>query len=167
MAMPRMKQSESKKSKLNPRELLHDCEAGGSISASSWNMRERAPKRRNEEQEDLGGDTGTRTDDDVEDETFVDPSAFHVRHHGKGPATDEGDDEDEEEDLGGYERDEDEDPMDEDEDDGPCRLRVVKPIYTYPHKAVNYHGTKMTKKLQILRYVNPYASEKIALDRRF
>jgi hypothetical protein len=36
-----------------------------------------------------------------------------MRHHGKGPATDQGDDEDGEEDLGGQERNEDEDPMDE------------------------------------------------------
>jgi hypothetical protein len=95
----------------------------------------------------LGGDTGTRSDDDVEDETFVDPSAFHVMHHGKGLDTVEDDEEDEEEDLGGQERDEDEDPKDEDEDDGTCRLKVVKPIYMYPHKVVNYHGMGMTKKL--------------------
>jgi hypothetical protein len=158
--MPRMKQSGSKKSRLTPRELPHDREAGGSGSAGGWNLRERAAKRGNEEQEDLGGDTGTSSDDDVEDETFVDPSAFHVRHHRKGPATDGDDEEDEEENLGGQERDEDEDPMDEDEDDGPCRLTVVKPIYMYPHKVVNYHGTGITKKLQKLRHVNLYASER-------
>jgi hypothetical protein len=88
-----------------------------------------------------------------------------VRHHGKGPATDQGDDKDEKEDLGGQERDEDEDLMDE--DDGTCRLKVVKPIYMYTHKAVNYHGIGMTKKLQKLRDVNPYASERTATDKRF
>jgi hypothetical protein len=66
-----------------------------------------------------------------------------VRHHGKGLATDCDDDED----LGGQERDADDDPMDEDEDDGQCRLKVTKPIYMYPHKVVNYHCTVMTKKL--------------------
>jgi hypothetical protein len=163
--MPRMKQSGSKNSRLKPRELPHDSEAGGSSSAGGRNLRERAPKRRNEEQEDLGGDTGTNSDDDVEDETYVDPNAFHVRHHGKGPVTKGGDDEDEEEDLGGQERNEDDDSMDE--DDGPCRLKVTKPIYMYPQKAVNYHGTGMKKKLQKLRGVNPYASERSASDKSF
>jgi hypothetical protein len=41
------------------------------------NLREHAPKRRNEEQEiDLGGDTGTSSDDNIEDETFVDPNVL-------------------------------------------------------------------------------------------
>jgi hypothetical protein len=102
----------------------------------------------------LGGDTGTSSDDDVEDENYVDPSVFHVKHHGKGPAIDQCD-EDEEEDLGGQERDEDENLMDEDDDDGACRLRVVKPIYMFPHKVVNYHGTRMKKKLQKLRIKIP------------
>jgi hypothetical protein len=57
--------------------------------------------------------------------------------------------------------------MDEDDDDGPCRLKVVKPIYMFPHKAVNYHGTGMTKKLQKLRDKNPYASERKATYRMF
>jgi hypothetical protein len=97
--MPRMKQSGSKKTRLTPRELPHDREAGGSGSAGGRNLRECAPNRRNEEQEvDLGGDTGTSIDDDVEDENYVDPNVFRVQHHGKGPAID---DEDEEEDLGG------------------------------------------------------------------
>jgi hypothetical protein len=130
-------------------------------------LRKCAPKRRIEGQEDLGGDMGTSSDDDVEDETYVDPDGFEVRHHGKGPATDEGDDEDEEEDLCGQERDEDDDLMDEDEDDGQCRLRFTKPIYMYPNRAMNYHGTSMTKKLQKLRDVNPYASERTTSDRRF
>jgi hypothetical protein len=59
--MPKMKQSGSKKTRLAPRELPHDREAGGSGSAGGMHLRERAPKRRNGEQEiDLGGDTGTR-----------------------------------------------------------------------------------------------------------
>jgi hypothetical protein len=118
--MPGMKQWRRKKTRLTPRELPHDCEAGGSGSAGGRNLRERAPKRRNEEQEvDLGGDTGMSSDDDVEDENYVDPNVFHVQHHGKGPATEDEDDEDEkdeEEDLGGQERDEDDDPMDDDDD---------------------------------------------------
>jgi hypothetical protein len=157
--MPGTKQSASKKSRLTPRELAHDHEAGG------WNLRDRAPKRRIEGEQDIGGDTGTSSDDDVEDETYVDPSAFEVRHHGKGPATDEGDEDDE--DLGGQERDEDDDPMDDDEGDGQGRLRVTKPIYMYPNKAVNYHGTSMNKKLQKLRDVNPCANERTTSDRRF
>jgi hypothetical protein len=47
--MPRMKQSGSKKTRLTPRELPHDREVGGSGSAASWNLKEHAPKRRNEE----------------------------------------------------------------------------------------------------------------------
>jgi hypothetical protein len=70
--MPKMKQFGSKKTRLTPRELLHDGEAGGSGSTGGMHLRERAPKRRNEEQEiDLCGDTGTSSDDNVEDETFV------------------------------------------------------------------------------------------------
>jgi hypothetical protein len=160
--MPRMKQSGSKKTRLTPRELPHDREAGGR------NLRECTPKKGNEEQEaNLGGDTGMSSYDDMEDENYVDPSAFHVKHHGKGRAIDQDDDEDEEEDLGGQEKDEDEDPMDEDDDDGACRLTVVKPIYMFPHKAVKYHGTRMTKKLQKLRDKNFYASERTTTDRRF
>jgi hypothetical protein len=169
--MPRMKQSGSKKTRLTPRELPHDREAGGSDSAGGRNLRQCAPKRRNEAQETyLGGDTGTSSHDDVEDENYVDPSVFRVQHHGKGPAIDQGDDEDdedEEEDLGGQERVEDGDPMDDDDDDGACRLKVVKPIYMFPNKTVKYHGTGMTKKLQKLRDKDPYASERIATDMRF
>jgi hypothetical protein len=53
--MPRMKQSESKKSSLTPRELSHDHEAGGIGSAGGWNLRECAPKRRIEGQDVVGG----------------------------------------------------------------------------------------------------------------
>jgi hypothetical protein len=166
--MPKMKQSGSKKTRLTPRELPHDCEAGGDVSAGGMHLRERAPKRRNEEQEiDLGGDTWTSSDDNIEDETFVDPNVYHVKHHGKGLAIDEDDeDEDEEEDLGGQERDEDDDPMDDD-DDGTCWLNVVKPIYMFPNKPVKYHGTGMTKKLQKLKDKDRYASEWATTDRRF
>jgi hypothetical protein len=71
-----MKQSRSKKTRLTPRELPHDHEAGGSGSASGWNLREHAPKRRNEEQEDLGGATGTSSDDDMEDKIMLIPVLF-------------------------------------------------------------------------------------------
>jgi hypothetical protein len=85
--MPKMKQSGRKKSKLTPRQFSHDREAGGSGSACAMNLRERAPKGRNEEPEiDLGSDTGTSSDEDIEDETFVDPNVYHVKHHGKGVA---------------------------------------------------------------------------------
>jgi hypothetical protein len=58
--MPKMKQSGSKKTRSTPRELSHDHETGGGGSAGGMHLRERAPKRRNEEQEiDLGGDTRT------------------------------------------------------------------------------------------------------------
>jgi hypothetical protein len=132
------------------------------------NLRERAPKRRNEEPEiDLCCDTGTSSDENVEDETYVDPNVYRVKHHGKGPAVDDDDeDEEEEEDLGGQERDEDDDPMDDD-DDGSCRLKVVKPIYMFPNKPIKYHGTGMTKKLQKLRDKDPYVSERTTSDRRF
>jgi hypothetical protein len=74
---------------------------------------------------------GTSSDDDVEDENYVDPNVFRVQHHGKGPAIEDEDDDEEEENLGGQERDEDDDPMDVD-DDGACRLKVVKPIFMFP-----------------------------------
>jgi hypothetical protein len=118
----------------------------------------------------LGGDTGTSSDDDVEDANYVDPSVFQVKHHGKRLAIDQGDDEDdedEEEDISSQERDEDEDLMDEDDDDGACRLKVVKPIYMFPHKAMKYHGIGMTNKLQKLRDKNLYASERTTTDMRF
>jgi hypothetical protein len=89
----------------------------------------------------LGGDTGTSSDDNIEDETFVDPNVYRVKHHGKGPTIDD-DEEEDEEDLGGQKRDED-----DDDNDGTCRLKVVKPIYMFPNKPVKYHGTGMTKKL--------------------
>jgi hypothetical protein len=163
-----MKVSKSKKTWLIPRELPHDCEVGDSGSAGGRNLREHAPKRRNEEQEvDLGGDTGMSSDDDVEDENCVDPNVFRVQHNGKGPAIEDEDEEDEEEDLGGQERDEDDDPMDADDDDGACKLKVVKPIYMFPKKLIKYHGTGMTKKLQKLRDKDPYASERTATNRRF
>jgi hypothetical protein len=74
-----MKQSGSKKTRLTPREPPHDREAGGSGSAGGRNLQERAPKRRNVEQDvDLGGDKATSSDDDVEDENYVDPNVFHV-----------------------------------------------------------------------------------------
>jgi hypothetical protein len=79
--MPRLKQYISKKSRLTPRELPHDHEVGGSGSAGGLNLREHAPKRRIEGQKDHGCDTGTSSDDDVEDETYVDPGLFEVSHH--------------------------------------------------------------------------------------
>jgi hypothetical protein len=57
--------------------------------------------------------------------------------------------------------------MDDDEDNGQVRLRAAKSNYMYPRRAVNYHGTGMTKKLQKLRDVNPYNSERAASYRRF
>jgi hypothetical protein len=170
--MPKMKQSGSKKPRLTPREFPHDREAGRSGSAGTMNLQERAPKRRNEEPEiDLGGDTGTSSDENMEDETYVDPNVYRVKHHGKGPVVDDDDENDEdedeeEEDLGGQERDEEDDPMDDD-DDGSCRLKVVKPIYMFPKKPVKYHGIGMTKKLKKLGDKDPYASERTASDRRF
>jgi hypothetical protein len=143
--MSKMKQSGSKKSRLTPRQFPHDREADGSGSAGVMNLRERAPKRRNEKQEiDLGGDTGTSSDENMEDETYIDPNVYRVKHHGKGPAVDDDDedDEDEDEDLGGQESNEDDDPMDDDDGGGgSCRLKVVKPIYMFPNKPVKYHGT--------------------------
>jgi hypothetical protein len=48
VAMPKMKQSGSKKTRSTPRELSHDHETGGGGSAGGMHLRERAPKRRNE-----------------------------------------------------------------------------------------------------------------------
>jgi hypothetical protein len=93
---------------------------GGS---SKRKLRPRVSKGRAEAVDDLGGDTGTRSDDNVEDETYVDYCAYERRmRHGKGPAShhsdEEGEDIEGEEDLGGQERDlddEHDDPIDEDD----------------------------------------------------
>jgi hypothetical protein len=139
-------------------------------------LRPRVSKGRAEEVDDLGGDTGTSNNDDVEDETYVDYGAYERRmRHGKGPAShhsdEEGEDvEGEEEDLGGQERDVDDegdDPMDTDDGGNVGGLRVTKPIYFYHDRPIVYHGEGMTRKLKKLREVNPYDSQKTASHARF
>jgi hypothetical protein len=108
---------------------------------------------------DLGGDTGTSSDDNVEDETF--PGQYELRRHQEARSddddTDEAEDEDEEEDV---------DVMDEDDDD-QGRLKIMPPTYIYPDKPVKYHRAGMTKALKKLRYKNPYEKARTASDPRF
>jgi hypothetical protein len=87
------------------------------------------------EDPDLGGDTGTCSDDNVEDETF--PGQYELRRHQEAGSdnddTDEAEDEDEED------EEEDVDAMDEDDDD-QVRLKIMLPTYIYPDRPVNTTG---------------------------
>ena len=86
--MPRMKESARKRkedvlARGGTTRFMSDSGAGG--SGRGRNLRPRASKKRAEVDVDIGGDTWTSSNDDVEDETFVDYSAFELRkRHGKG-----------------------------------------------------------------------------------
>jgi hypothetical protein len=64
------------------------------------------------EDPDIGGDTGTSSDDNVEDETF--PGQYELRRHQEAGSND--DDSDEAEDEDEEDKEEDVDSMDEDDD---------------------------------------------------
>jgi hypothetical protein len=111
------------------------------------------------EDTDLGGDTSTSSDDNIEDETF--PVQYELRRHQEaGSDSDEAKDEDEED------EEEDVDAMDEDYDN-QGRLKIIPPTYIYPDRPVKYNGARMTKALKKLRDKNPYEEGKSASDPRF
>jgi hypothetical protein len=122
-------------------------EVGSTVNVSSKRLRRRSAQA-SAEDPDLGGDTGTSSDDNGEDETF--PGQFEPRRHQEaGSDSDEAEDEDEED------EEEDVDAMDEDDDDQD-RLKIMPPTYIYPDRPVKYHGAGMTKALKKLRDKNPY-----------
>jgi hypothetical protein len=134
-------------------------EGGSTINVSGKRLRRRSPQS-SIEALDLGGDTGTSSDDNVEDETF--PGQYELRRHQEAGSDDDdiGEAEDEEDEK------EDVDTMDED-DDEQGRLKIMPPTYTYPDRPVKYHGAGMTKTLKKLRDKNPYEEARTASDPRF
>jgi hypothetical protein len=93
---------------------------GITINVSGKRLRRRLAQA-SAEDPDLGGDIGTRSDDNVEDETF--PGQYELRRHQEaGSDSDEAEDEDEDEE----DEEEDVDAMDEDDDD-EGRLKIMPP----------------------------------------
>jgi hypothetical protein len=136
-------------------------EGGSTINVSGKRLRCRSAQASTEDP-GLGGDTSTRSDDNVEDETFQ--GQYELRRHQDAGSDDDDTDEDEDE----YEEDEEEDvdAMDQDDDD-QGRLEIMPPTYIYPDKPVKYHGAGMTKALTKLRDKNPYEEARTASDLRF
>jgi hypothetical protein len=114
------------------------------------------------EDPDLGGDTGTSSIDNVEDETFL--GQYELRRHQEAGSDD--DDIDEAEDEDEEDEEEDVDAMDEDDDD-QGRLKIMPPTYIYPDRPVKYHGAGMTKALKKLRDKNSYEEARTSSDPRF
>jgi hypothetical protein len=131
-------------------------EGGSTVNVSGKRLRRRSAQASTEDP-DLGGDIGTSSDDNVEDETF--PGQYELRRHQEaGSDSDEAEDEEDEE--------EDVDAMDENDDD-QGRLKIMPPTYIYPDRPVKYHVAGMTKALKKLRDKNPYEEAKTASDLRF
>jgi hypothetical protein len=137
-------------------------EEGSTINVSGKRLRHRSAQK-SAEAPDLGGDTGTSNDDNVEDETFQ--GQFELRRHQEAGSDDDDSDKVEDED-GEDEEEEDVDAMDEDDDD-QGRLKIMPPTYIYPNRPVKYHGSGMTKALKKLRDKNPYEEARTASDPRF
>jgi hypothetical protein len=98
-------------------------EGGSTIKVSGKRLRHHSAQE-SAEAPDIGGDTGTSSDDDVEDETF--PGQFELRRHRRTGS----DDIESDEAMDEHEEDEEEeeyvDAMDEDEDD-QGRLKIMPP----------------------------------------
>jgi hypothetical protein len=116
-------------------------EGSNNVNVSGKRLRRRSSQE-SAEAPNLGGDTDTSSDDDVEDETF--PGQFELRRHKRTGSDDDDsdkamdeDEEDEEEEE--EEEEEDVDAMDED-DDGQGRLKIMPPTYIYPDRPVKYYG---------------------------
>jgi hypothetical protein len=139
------------------REEVHSCRGtipgdfwgrGSTVNVSGKRLRCRSAQASTEEP-DLGGDTGTSSDDNVEDETF--PGQYELRRHHEAGSDD--DDADEVEDEDEEDEEEDVDAMDEDDDD-QGRLKIMPPTYIYPDRPVKYHEEGMTNALNKLRDKN-------------
>jgi hypothetical protein len=96
-------------------------EGGSTVNVSGKRLRHRSAQA-STEAPDLGGDTGTSSDDNVEDETFS--GQYELRRHREAGSNDDDTDEAEDE-------EEDVDAMDEDDDD-QGRLKIMPPTYIYP-----------------------------------
>jgi hypothetical protein len=109
-------------------------EGGNTVNVGSKRLRRRSTQESTEDP-DLGGDTGTSSDDNVEDEIFL--GQYELRRHQEAwyddDDTDEAEDEDEDD------EEEDVDAIDEDDDD-QGRLKIMPPTYIYPDRQVKYHG---------------------------
>jgi hypothetical protein len=103
-------------------------EGGSTINVSGKRLRCRSAQG-STEVPDLGGDTGTSSDDNVEDETF--PGQYELRRHQEAGSDD--DDTDEAKDEVEEDEEEDVDAMDEDDDD-QGRLKIMPPTYIYPDR---------------------------------
>ena len=119
-------------------------EGGSTINVSGKRLRRRSA-RESAEAPDLGGDTGTSSDDNVEDETYQ--GQFELKKHQEAGSDDDESGEAEDEDEEEEEEEEDVDAMDE-EDDDQGRLKIMPPTYIYPDRPVKYHGSGMTKALK-------------------
>jgi hypothetical protein len=84
-------------------------EGGNTVNVSDKRLRRRSAQESTEDP-DLGGDTGTSSDDNVEDEIF--PGQYGLRRHQEAGPDDDDNDEAEEEDE--EDEEEDVDTMDED-----------------------------------------------------
>jgi hypothetical protein len=89
-------------------------EGGITVNVSGKRLK-RHSAQANTEAPDLGGDTGTSSDDNVEDETFQ--GQFELKRHQEVGSNDDKSDEVEDEDEEDEEEEEDVDAMDEDDDD--------------------------------------------------
>jgi hypothetical protein len=109
-------------------------EGGSTVNVSGKRLRCRSAQA-STEAPDLGGDTGTSSDDNIEDETFL--GQYELRRHQEVGSDDDDSDEVEDED----EEDEEEDvyAMDEDDND-QGRLKIMPPTYIYPDRPVKYYG---------------------------
>jgi hypothetical protein len=136
-------------------------EGGSTINVSNKRLKPRSAQE-SIEAPDLGGDTGTSSDDNVENETF--PSQYELRRHQEAGSDD--DDTNEVEDEDKEDEEEDVDAMDEDDDDQD-RLKIIPPTYIYPDRIVKYHGAGMTKALKKLRDKDHFEEARNASDPRF
>jgi hypothetical protein len=138
-------------------------ERGNTVNVSGKRLR-RHSAQASTEAPDLGGDTGTSSNDNVEDETFQ--GQFELRRHQEAGSDDDNSDEVEDEDEEDEEEEEDVDAMDEDDDD-QGRLKIIAPTYIYPDGPIKYHGAGMTTALKKLRDKNPYEEARTTSDPRF
>jgi cobalamin biosynthesis protein CobT len=142
---------------------------GNTVNVSGKRLRHRSAQA-STKAPDLGGDTGTSSDDNVEDETFS--GQYELRRHQEAGSDDdsnedENEEEEEEEDEDEEEEEEEDvDVMDEDDDD-QGRLEIMPPTYIYPDRPMKYHGAGMTKALKKLRDKNPYEEARTASVPRF
>jgi hypothetical protein len=100
-------------------------EGGSTVNVSGKRLR-RHSDQASTEAPDVGGDTGTSSDDNAEDETFL--GQYELRRHHEAGSDD--DDTEEAEDEDEDDEEEDVDAMDEDDDDHG-RLKIMPLTYIY------------------------------------